>query len=611
MLVLAARNGKSIFLKNLFIAIICSLVGFLTAYNGVFFDIDMMISDNIYQKPKVPNSSIYVIGIDEKTLDELGQFGTWSRDISADIIRQLNSNPDAKPAAIGMDIMYFGESDEQSDQNLADAAEKGGNVVVASQISFKKDIKADKNGQLYFDESNIEYIEQPYDALKNVTTQGHISTLPENDGIIRYSIHQAKADDMISYSFGYELYKKFAQSQDQTKKLPHELNPKLDVYGRFYIPFSGNPGDFYGGNSFIDVLNGTIPPEVFADSIVIVGPYASGMLDDYYTSIERSTKMNGCEIHANIVQSLIEQNYKQFASPLLQAIVLSIIIFIAYFSFLKLDFKFSLVLMIGVSALYIVSTLIFYQNGTVLSMIYLPLAMILLYVYRLIFNYFSERAMRKEVTDTFKKYVAPQVVDKIIKDGSYATVLGGANRDIAVLFADVRGFTPMSETLEPEKVVEVLNRYLELTTQAIFSNGGTLDKFIGDSTMAMFNAPFDQADYVYKAVCAAVEMSKTTEAIAGEILNKYGKTVGLGIGVNCGPAIVGNIGTHNRLDYTCIGDTVNTAARLESNAKRGQVLISRAVYERIQDKIKVTELGEIPLKGKSTSIFVYSVDEIL
>lgn len=607
MLIIAVFEKKGISIKDLLIAIICALIGFLTAYNGLLFDIDMMISDSIYQKPTVPNQSIYVIGIDEKTLDELGQFGTWSRDISADIIRQLNSNPAAKPAVIGMDIMYFGESTIEADQNLANAAKEGGNVVVASQISFEKDIKSDKNGQLYFDESNIEYIEQPYDALKNVTTQGHISTLPENDGIIRYSIHQAKTGDMTSYSFGYELYKKFAVSQG----LSLEIAPKLDEFGRFYIPFSGIPGDFYGGNSFIDVLNGTIPPEVFANSVVIVGPYASGMLDDYYTSIERAAKMNGCEIHANIVQTLVDQNYKQFASPLLQAIVLAVIIFIAYFAFLQLDFKFSLIIMIGLSALYIVSILIFYQNGTVLSVIYLPLAMVLLYAYRLVFNYFVERTKRKEVTDTFKKYVAPQVVDKIIKDGSYATALGGANRDIAVLFADVRGFTPMSETLEPEQVVEVLNRYLELTTQAIFNNGGTLDKFIGDATMAMFNAPFDQDDYVYKAVCSAMEMAKTTEAIAGEILIKYGKTVGLGIGVNCGAAIVGNIGTQNRLDYTCIGDTVNTAARLESNAKRGQVLISKAVYERIQDKIKVTELGEIPLKGKSTNVFVYSVDEIL
>lgn len=165
----------------------------------------------------------------------------------------------------------------------------------------------------------------------------------------------------------------------------------------------------------------------------------------------------------------------------------------------------------------------------------------------------------------------------------------------------------MSEILEPEQVVEILNNYLELTTKCIFKNKGTLDKFVGDATMAVFNSPFDLDDYVYRAVCAAWDIVQGGIELEGKLLERFGRSVGFGVGVNCGPAVVGNIGCEFRMDFTAIGDTVNTAARLEANAKKGQVLISDVVYERVKDRVLVDAVGAIPLKGKSNEVFVYSV----
>jgi class 3 adenylate cyclase len=165
----------------------------------------------------------------------------------------------------------------------------------------------------------------------------------------------------------------------------------------------------------------------------------------------------------------------------------------------------------------------------------------------------------------------------------------------------------MSENLAPEQVVDILNSYLELTTNSIFQNGGTLDKFIGDATMAVFNAPFALDDYIFKAVKTALDIVAGGDAIESKFLEKYGKSVGFGVGVNCGRAVVGNIGCSFRMDYTAIGDTVNTAARLESNAKRGQVLISEEVYNHVRDRVTVEPIGTIPLKGKSKSVFVYAL----
>ena len=206
--------------------------------------------------------------------------------------------------------------------------------------------------------------------------------------------------------------------------------------------------------------------------------------------------------------------------------------------------------------------------------------------------------------------MAPQVVDKLTKGNDFEIKLGGEKRDVAVLFVDIRGFTPMSENLQPEQVVQILNEYLSLTTESIFKHNGMLDKFIGDATMAVFNAPFDLEDYLYEAVATAWDIKSGSEKLEKKLMEQFGRTVSFGIGVNCGDAVVGNIGCEFRMDYTAIGDTVNTAARLESRAKPGQILISEKLYKALEDRIEAEEVGEMELKGKSNKIMVYSVTSI-
>ena len=218
---------------------------------------------------------------------------------------------------------------------------------------------------------------------------------------------------------------------------------------------------------------------------------------------------------------------------------------------------------------------------------------------------------RWEIMRAFKKYVAPQIVDEVSKGGEFQISLGGERREIAAMFVDIRGFTSLSENLEPEEVVEILNEYLNLTTHAIFKNGGTLDKFIGDATMAVFNAPFDLDDYIYRAVCTARDIVAGAQDLEDRMEKRFHKKVNFGIGISCGPAVVGNVGCDFRMDYTAIGDTVNTASRLEGKAMAREILISEQVYEALKDRIRVTEKGMIPLKGKAKEICVYSVEEVL
>ena len=220
-----------------------------------------------------------------------------------------------------------------------------------------------------------------------------------------------------------------------------------------------------------------------------------------------------------------------------------------------------------------------------------------------------ERVRKKKILDVFRTYMAPQVVDELSRTRDFQVELGGRNQEIAVLFVDIRGFTSLSESLAPGQVVEILNRYLEQVTEAIFRHEGTLDKFIGDAVMAVYNAPLDVEDYPLKAVLTGLDIVGAVERLNDGLERDFGVRIACGVGIHCGRAIVGNIGCDVRMDYTAIGDTVNTAERLESIAKRGQVLISEEMYERVKEHFHGEFLGEHTLKGKQEKIRVFLVEE--
>ena len=361
----------------------------------------------------------------------------------------------------------------------------------------------------------------------------------------------------------------------------------------------------------LDIMQGKVDVRAFADRIVLVGVYAPGLQDAYNVAVQKGAQMYGVEIHANILEAVMERKTALPVNSALYALICTIIVVGFYFLIRKLKIRYSILLLIGLIILDVGVGKVLYLNGFIINIVELPIVLLLTYVVHLIYEYLAEVLHKRKVLSAFKKYVAPQVVEEISKKGDFQIALGGENRHIAVLFVDIRGFTPMSESLQPEEVVGILNEYLNLTTDSIFKNGGTLDKFIGDATMAVFNAPFDLDDYIYKAVCTAKDIASGSAELQEKLQKRFGKTISFGIGVNCGNAVVGNIGCEARMDYTAIGDTVNTAARLESNAKPGQILISQDVYEQVKERVQVTEVGVIPLKGKSNGVFVYSVDEVL
>jgi len=223
------------------------------------------------------------------------------------------------------------------------------------------------------------------------------------------------------------------------------------------------------------------------------------------------------------------------------------------------------------------------------------------------FNEMAKSLREKEVIKgAFSKYVTKSVVDRILehKDG---LKLGGEKKVVTVFFSDIRGFTPMSEVLSAEEVVHLLNEYFTAMTAIIFKYEGTLDKYMGDAIMAIYGAPIDMTDHAERAVLAAVEMGEKMKELQAKWRMEGKREVNIGIGINTGEVVVGNIGSNERMEYTAIGDNVNLTQRLESVAEKGQILISAATYERVKHKVEATMLDPIKVKGKAEKVMAYSV----
>jgi class 3 adenylate cyclase len=213
---------------------------------------------------------------------------------------------------------------------------------------------------------------------------------------------------------------------------------------------------------------------------------------------------------------------------------------------------------------------------------------------------------KNELKNAFQRYVSPEVIEEILAEPD-KNYMKTDKRTMTVLFSDLRGFTAMSEKLEPEQVVEMLNEHFEVMSEIILKNRGTLDKFVGDEIMALFGAPVYTESHALKAIKTALEMQKAQDELSKKFKKKFGVDVEVGIGINTGDMVVGNIGCKQRMDYTVIGDSVNTAARLCSSAKSGQILISEATHAEVKKLVKVQELEPITVKGKSKPLHIYNV----
>lgn len=594
------------------IAVIVAIFYFLCSYrNNYIKTLNDNLSDRVYQSKGGFQLPVVIIGIDDKTVDKMDQPLTWSRNVYARLLENL-SDESNKPYVVGFDTLFTGSKrmyeDDESDEAFSEAAKENGHVVTGINLIFDQDNmyiddKADKD----INYLNVKKTYYPYDELKNVTVGGVVNSLPCSDGYIRQLFTYVENEEGRQLdSFALAVLKEYSQTSGI--EIPDYNSREENLY-RF--TFSTDPQDGITEFSFLDVYEGKIDAAYFDKSIVLVGAYASGLSDDFRIpgSMWTGKNMYGVEIHANMIISLLDENIQtRPENMLLYSIIMSLIMGVIAYLLIRMSMGFEIVVSLVLGVFYFGFCYFMYEVfNRNFDIFFFVFELILIDIGYIIFHYLSEYISRNKINRAFRMYVAPEIVDEVSKDRNFELQLGGRNKDIAVLFVDIRGFTTMSESLKPDEVVEILNEYFDIITKAVFNNKGTLDKFIGDAAMAVFNSPFDLDDYVFRAVNTAKEIAEGSVALSQRLKERFGRTVSYGIGVNCGEATIGNIGSKFRMDYTAIGDTVNTASRLESNAKAGEILISEEVKNRLKDRIMTEPVGEIPLKGKQIGVFVHKV----
>lgn len=584
-------------------SLIFATIMVLLPMSSLFYAVSQKMNDGLYQQMGMTHPDICIIGIDAESIDTLGSF-PFDRGIYADLFEILNQS-EVPPLAIAVDVLFTGETDEENDRALVESATKWDNIIFACSGNYGTQLLLGENGDISLSNSSLLSMNHPFPDLLEVATLGHINSNLDGDGMLRHgllSIENEEGEAIPSLSLS--MYLKYCENQEISVNIPSE--------NKWYIPFTAKSGGYFDGYSLSKVLSGEIPASVFANKLVFLGPYTIGLQDHFYTAIDHYNLMYGVEYQANSLEALINQQFITIIPSIYHHIFLFVVTALLFVLTFHKKLRFSGSVLFLTSVFYVILCKTLYDFSYLCDVFYLPLSCCLMYLFHIIVNAMTERLEKAKVTASFRKYVAPEVVDQLFKDGMNKEKLGGEITDVSVMFIDVRNFTPMSEKFkdDPKTLLDILNRLLNSMAGTVMENGGTLDKFIGDAIMCFWGAPLPQEDYVYKSVKTAVEITENLEPIIQEIKKDYQHDVSVGIGIHCGSAVVGNIGSESRMDYTVIGDTVNTAARLEANAKGGHnvIIISDEVYQKVSASFAVETIeGGLVLKGKEDIFTAYRV----
>ncbi len=555
--------------KKLFLCILIALI-FGSVFSalfsaGVFIKWQNRLTDALYSE-QTPLDNIIIIAIDDKSLQEIGRW-PWSR---TNFTRLYPLISDA--AVIGVDVAFFESSDAAVDQKLADATRTAGNIVYP--VEYVDFDKTGKGGNIL----------KPIPVLKESASRlGHINILTDDDGITRSAFLRIHGNQSYE-SFPLQILKAYLGTD--------EYNINKD---KILINFVGEPGSFTT-ISFSDVLNNRTDAD-FKDNIILIGATSPDLHDDAFVPTSAGKAMPGVEIHANTIQTLLTKNFLVSQTKLSAILTMFLMAIITAFILYCFKIYKATLLTVALMAAYLMIAMLAFKNGLIMNIIYPEVNILFTYIGITVLNYLTEEKSKKRVMDIFGRYVSEDVAKHILSKEKIE--LKGEKRKVTLLFADIRGFTSLSENKSPEKVVEILNKYLGKMTDAVFEYKGTLDKYMGDCIMAIFGAPLEQKDHALNAIKAGLKMQE----IAAELKDK----VAFGIGINSGEAVVGNMGSEKRMEYTAIGDSVNTASRLCSLSEGKQVLISGDTYRLVKDKVNAIKVGERTVKGKKKAVIVYQV----
>ncbi len=569
------------------IGAICAIAFFV----GVLETWSLRASDQFFL-PRTADPRIAVVTIDDVSIGRIGRW-PWPRSVHAQLIDKLKA---AGVIAIGYDVNFPEISDENDDAALETALKNAGNVVLPVELELTQA----GNGLT----ANPNKILAPIPRLSAAAAgTGHSNTPPDPDGIMRrvpLFTSLSKPGDFPSFTAEVARVAGFG---DRLGEAP------LDGSYRMIVNFPNQPFKAFQSFSAVDVLNGTADLSALKGAIVFVGATAPDLHDALLVPTSNGVLMPGVEIHASVLDTLIGRHWLVPFDPWVFAAILFFLGILMGLLVPRLRARWSIPLTIVLWIAIIVTAFAAFDRGVIVDVVWPTIVLIFGYGAVTLERRISADRERRELKSAFSRYVNASVVDSLLADPAKLK-LGGERRAMSVLFSDIRGFTTLSEGLDPERLVDVLNKYLTRMTAIVFQHDGVLDKYIGDAVMAFWNAPLDQPDHAFRAVATAIDMR---DALAQMNHDKaFGDLeLHIGLGVNSGDMVVGNVGGEARFDYTIIGDNVNLGSRLEGLTKEYGVgiIVSEGTLGLLEGKILTRRLDKVAVKGKKEPVVIYEAVE--
>ena len=532
-------------------------------------------------RPDRPPRDVAFVAVDDVTFDDLNQRWPFRRSLHARVIDRLDR---AGARAIAYDVQFTEPTRVAEDNALIEAVDRARRIVLATTEVDAKGRSRVLGGE---------------ELLAEIGARSANAILNQDEGGVQRS---------FPYSFdGLESFAVVAAELATGRQVERSAFGGEDAW----IDYLGPPGAV-PTYSFSRVLRGRFPADAFRGRVVVVGAAAPRLQDVHPVPTSSDDVMAGGEVQANAISTVLRGFPLSRSGRVLDALIIALLAFLAPMLGLRWGVKVMLPAMVLVAVAYVAIAVLAFRSGLILPVVH-PLGAVITAVFGTLGVALMLGTLeRQRVRDTFARFVPEPVVSEVLSTAGEDLRLGGVRRRATVLFADLRGFTAFAETLPPDRVIGVLNTYLESMSDAILDNGGTLVAYMGDGIMAVFGAPLEQPDHGDRALAAAREM-------AGERLARFnawlaeeghGDAFTMGIGLNSGDVMSGNVGSSRRLEYTAIGDTTNTAARLEGMTKGTphQVFISESTRGALSgEPDDLVEVGELDVRGRAQQLRVWAV----
>ncbi|MBN2407904.1 MAG: CHASE2 domain-containing protein [Elusimicrobia bacterium] len=591
-----------------------------------------------FRGQKEAESPIRIVAIDDASLGAFGKW-PWRRNIHAKLIDILS---EYGAYAVFFDVL-FPEPDNlfpQDDKKLIDSARRAGNVYFPFYFPMATEKPQSLNPLFHSfgipNEDPDTYFEcydvtLPFGGILGVVKgSGFVNGAPDEDGVYRRALlfiwYMHRIYPLISFKMACDyLGARLEDIEVIPEKyviinFPGQTRKPIKIPVNDYIQITANYSgsiQSFRSHSYSDIIQAyeqlkrgdkpVIDLVDFKDKVVFIGMAATGSFDVGPTPFSNVDPIVG--VHATVFDNILTGS---FISHTTRSQNILLLIFLGIFmGFLlpRLTPVRSIIYTFMIFILYlVVNYYLFIKHGLSIIIVYPLMVIFLTDLFLVFYKYATEEKEKKWIKNVFSTYITPSVVTKILKDPSSLT-LGGERREMTVYFSDLSGFTTISESLEPEDLVHLINEYLEAMTHIIFDYEGTLDKYEGDAIMAFWNAPVDQHDHALRCCKASLDCQKKLGQLQVKWKEEGRPPLSMRIGINTGPMIVGNMGSKTRMDYTVMGDSVNLGARLESaNKEYGTcIMMSEFTKAQVENDIEFRELDALRVKGKKKPVHVYEV----